>query len=110
MSLSPNWWRGFQLTVRYPAGCAGKRHGTEVSFRIIGKVREERLVNGERPRRRQPDRVAAGRGLGDRRGADVAAGPGLVLDNETLSEQARHLVGQDARHGVARIPGRRGDD
>ena len=54
----------------------------DVLFRIVGQLREQQRVNGQRAADADADRGAVGRGLGDGIGADIAAGAGLVLDDE----------------------------
>jgi len=56
------------------------------------------------------DRVAVGRGLGDRIGADIAARAGPVLDHDLLAEPVAQLLRQDARNDVCAAAGWKGYD
>ena len=79
--------------------------------RIVGQLGEQQRVDGERPADADADGGAVGRGLGDRVGAEIAAGARLVLDHEgavriflrkPVGDQARHDVGRRARLRTAR--------
>ena len=61
-------------------------------------------------RRAHHESVAIGLGLGDVVGGDVAAGAGLVLDDELLAEFLRQLGGDDPRQNVGGAAGREGHD
>jgi hypothetical protein len=57
----------------------------------------------------QQQRVAVGRGLGDRVGGDVAAGAGLVLDDDGAAQRGAHADGQRAGQRIGRAAGGRAD-
>ena len=67
---------------------------------IVGQLREQRLVDGERPGCCIAERVAVGLGLGHRIGADVAAGAGLVLHHERDAEIFRQPLRNQPRSHV----------
>jgi hypothetical protein len=54
--------------------------------------------------------VAVGRGLGDRAGAEIAAGAALVLDHHVLAQPRPELFPDGARDAVGKSAGRGGDD
>ena len=57
----------------------------------------------------EQERVAVGRRLGDRRGADIAAGTAAVLDHELLAELVGEVARDRARQHVGRPAGRERD-
>ena len=59
---------------------------------------------------RVQERIAVGRALRRRLGADRAAGTAAVLDDDSLPERLRELRLQDARGDVDRAPRREGHD
>jgi hypothetical protein len=65
---------------------------TEILARIVGQLAEQQGVDGERPRNADAERVAVRLGLGDRIGAEIAAGARLVLNQERLAELLRQPV------------------
>ena len=71
---------------------------------------EDELVDGVRARSADDEGVAVGFGLGDVIGGDVAAGAGLVLDDELLAEFLGYLGGDDPRQNVGGAAGREGND
>ena len=81
--------------------------GREVLHRIVGRLAQRRL-HAERGVGREQERVAVGCGLGGRLGADDAARPAAVLDDELLAEGLAQLVGPgpaDEVRGAARRVG-----
>ena len=82
----------------------------EILLRIVAEVLVEADVDRERGAGRQQDGVAVGRGARDGVGRDAAAGAGAVLDHHRLLEDFLHLLGEDARHHVARAAGRKAED
>ena len=77
---------------------------------IVGHVLEHELVDGVRARRAHHEGVTVGLGLCDVVGRDVAAGAGLVLDDELLAEFLRDLCRDDAGQDVGGAAGREGND
>jgi hypothetical protein len=80
---------------------------------VLGVVRdllEQGLVDGERRKVAHADGVAVRPGLGDRIGADVAAGTGLVVDDDRLPQFLAHQPRQLARAVVGIAAGRVGAD
>ena len=78
---------------------------SDVGLGVVGQLGEQQRVDGKRPADADADGGAVGRGLGDRVGAGVAAGAGLVLDHERLAELFLQMIGNQARHHVGRRPG-----
>src|SRR5262249_40908791 len=66
-------------------------------------------VDREQAAGREQHRVAIGRRARDRGAGDAASGAGAVLDHHWLFEDLLHLLGEDARHHVARPAGREAD-
>ena len=58
------------------------RDRRDVLARIVGQIRKQQRVDGERAADAHADGGAVGRGLGHRVGGDIAAGARLVLDHE----------------------------
>ena len=58
---------------------------------------------------RQQQRVAVGRGARDHLGAEIAAGPGPVLDDELLAEYVAHALSDHPRQDVGRAAGCKSD-
>ena len=65
---------------------ADHRDRREILDRVVGQAGAEARRDRLRARGSDPDRVAVGRRLGDRVGADVAAGARAVLDHDLLAE------------------------
>ena len=74
----------------------------DVGLGVVGQLREQQRVDGERPADADPDGGAVGRGLGHRVGADVAARARLVVDDERLTELFLQMVGDQAGDHVGR--------
>jgi hypothetical protein len=70
------------------------------SYGGLAAARREREI-----RRREQQRVAVGCGLLDVLRADETGGPRLVLDDDRLAEELRHLVRDDAADEVRRPAG-----
>jgi len=80
-------------------GCGGKqRHRSEVLHHVVGHLGVERPVDGVGTHGGHHQGVGVGGGLRNRVGADVAAGTGLVLHHDRLSQL--RLVTEDARQDV----------
>jgi hypothetical protein len=92
---------------RRRGGHAGERG--EVLHRVEGQRGVQRGVDGVAGEAQQ-QRVAVGRGLGDRVGGDVAARAGLVLDDDGAAQRGTHADGQRARQRVGRAAGGRADE
>ena len=93
---------------RYGLGRQGDRH--EVVERIVGQALVEKLVHHQRRIDRHEQRVAVGRRLRGRLGADQRVGAGPVLDQDRLAPVLAHLLADDARHDVARAARRERHD
>jgi hypothetical protein len=89
-------------------GRADDRRWPDV-VRRVAHVPVERAVDRHRGGGDQ-DRVAVGGGLGDRAGAEIAAGAALVLDHHVLAEPRPELFPDGARDAVGKSAGRGGDD
>ena len=59
-------------------------HRREIGECIVAERREQKAVDGKRQRREQ-DRVAVRRRMGDRLGADIGAAAALVLDDDLVA-------------------------
>ena len=79
-------------------------------LRLVGELLVEALVDGQRPRRAEQQRVAVGLGLVGEIGPDVAAGAGLVLDHDRLAPSGLQLVADDAREHVVDAAAGEGHD
>ena len=77
----------------------------QVFFGVVRQLRLQRGVDGV-VRRRQQDRVAVRRRLGDGVGGDDTAGARLVFDHDRLAQIFSHLRGHHARDDVDRAAGR----
>jgi hypothetical protein len=71
-----------------------------ISARIVRHAGEQQRIDRQRPADRQAERVAVGRGLGDRVGAEIAARARLVLDHEVLAELVLEVIGDQPHHQV----------
>ena len=85
-------------------GIVERRHRHEIAHQLERLVRDQRLVGRVRVRHHQ-QRVAVGRRLRDRIGADDRAGAGPVLDDEGLLELFGEMLRDDARVDVGRTAG-----
>ena len=85
--------------------CDRHQRGLMIPIQLAEHVgqRRVRIVVGEQ-------RIAVGRRIDDRAGADGARSAGLVLDDEALAELDRQLLRHLARHDVDRSTGRVGHD
>ena len=89
-------------------GCASSATGIEATSPIgakslrgsIAGMGVEARIDRDRAGVAEQQRVAVGRGLGDRAGADGAAGAGPVVDDELLAARSDSFGGDHARHGV----------
>ena len=79
--------------------------GNERGLDVERHLRIEELIGREDAGRRHQQRVAVGRSLGDRIGADIAARARAVLDDDRLAERLRHLVADRARQHVGEAAG-----
>ena len=93
--------------VRRIADQADRR---EILARIVADALVERGPDRERAGVTQHQRVAVGLALGDRAGADSAAGAGAVVDHDLFTEQLTHLVGDAAADDRGRAARRKGND
>jgi hypothetical protein len=86
------------------------RHRNEVLLGVEGHLRVQVRIDGHFRRRSQEERVAVGRGLGHEVRADVAAGAGLVVDDDLLLPQRREALAERAGHHVGGAAGREWHD
>ena len=87
-----------------------QRDRIQIPLGIIAEIVVERPVGGHRTGRAHHQRVAVGRCLRPRVGADIAACPRPVIDDEGLPDGPRHPLEQDAHDHVARAAARKGND
>ena len=92
-----------------------QRHGGDErdrheTVRIVGELLVKRLVDGERRRIGEQQRIAVRRGLGRLFGADIAAGAGPVVDDHRLAPFLRQLLRHHAHQRVGRGARRRRHD
>ena len=78
-------------------GLEHQRDRREIAHRVVGHRGKEADVDGVGAEAARDQRVAVGRGLGDRVGADVAPGAGAVLDQHRLSPALGHACADEAR-------------
>ena len=77
------------------------RHRRDVLLRVVGQLREQQRIDCERSADRDTDGRTIRRGLGDRIGAGIAAGTGLVLDHECRAGIFRlQLLAQQAGDNI----------
>src|SRR5439155_20345076 len=88
---------------------AHERDRREVLLRVERQRPVQRHVDRV-GRRRDEQRVAVGRALRDEIGADIAAGAGLVLDDDRLSQGFRKTRAQSARGEIRDSARRKSDD
>jgi len=87
-------------------GLVGDAHdGGQVAGHVEGDAAQHERGDGQRVRGKQ-QRMAVRRGLGHEVGADVAAGPRLVVDDDGLAEDVRQRLRDVARQHVV-APARR---
>ena len=77
-----------------------QRDRREILHRIVGQMVVERLVDGERGRGRQQQRVAVGRGPRHLLGAEGGAGARLVLDDDGAGKPGLQLIGDHAAEQI----------
>ena len=117
---------GVDLELRIDREDARLRHQLrdrrDVFRRVVGQFRKQQRVDGERAADADADSGAVGRGFRDQIGGEIAAGAGLVLDQENtvgiflgqpITDKPRHDVRRRTRpewhqnvHGLGR-PSRR---
>ena len=78
----------------------------EILARIVAGILVERGADRQRAGVAQQQRVAVGIALGDRLGADRAAGAGTVVDHDFLAEHVADLVGDGAADDRGAAAGR----
>jgi len=84
-----------RMDHHHQVGIVDPRHRHEVAHQLKRLVGNERFV-GRMGVRHCQQRVAVGRRLGDRIGADDRAGAGPVLHHEGLLERVREMLGENA--------------
>lgn len=99
--LGQGFWRQLRIDHDHIGHGREQPDRREILQRIVGQLLVERLVRGQRAGGAHQQGVAVRGGVRGRRGADIAAGAGAVVDHEGLSERGRHAVEQDARDHVA---------
>src|SRR5262245_51661809 len=86
------------------------RHGNEVALGTVRQVRVQAGIDGDRWVRGEEKGVAVGRRSRDRLRADVAAGAGLVVDDERLFKRVAQRLREEAGVKIGSPAGRRGHD
>ena len=89
---------------------AGQNDGLEIAQRLVAKRRIERQVGRQRRIGGYEQRVAVGGGLGDKLGANAAAGAGTIDDDDRLSPCGGESRAERAGQKVDSPSGRVGDD
>ena len=99
------WRRHQHLRDRGDIGDRGK---------VLERVEAHSLVDmradGQRAARSHVERVSVRRGLGGEGGADDAAGPNLVLDDDRLPERCGQVLADQAREDVRTLAWREWND
>ncbi len=88
---------------------ADQRDRREVGDRVVAERGVEKAVGRVR-HRGDEERVAVGLGLGDRLGADIGAGAGLVLDHDLLAPDLGEPMADDAGDRVGGAAGHERND
>jgi hypothetical protein len=89
--------------IRRIANHADRR---KILARIVAGILVERGADRQRAGVAEQQRVTVGIALGDRLGADRAAGAGAIVDHDLLAEQFAHLVGNGAADDRGTAAGR----
>ena len=92
------------LGHEHEVGIVDRRDRHEVAHQLERLVRDQRFVDGVRVRHQQ-QRVAVGRALGDRVGADDRAGAGAVVDDHVLPQRLLQPLCDDAAEDIGRAAG-----
>jgi hypothetical protein len=82
----------------------------EILLRIERQSLRHELVERDRPRRREQDRIAVGRRLGGRGSSDIAGGAGPVVNHDLLAELLGELDAERSRQHVGGAAGRERHD
>ena len=82
-----------------------QRHRCQFLQRVVVETLAEQRRGHERPLDREQQGVAVGLGLRDDTGAEVAAGPRSVVDDDRLSERLAERLGDQAGDEVGRAAG-----
>jgi hypothetical protein len=85
------------------------RHRRQILERVVGHARAQAGIDHVRGDH-DAERVAVGRGLGHRVGADHGARAGFVLDDHRLAPHLLHLGGDQPADDIGRAAGRERDD
>ena len=85
-------------------------NGREAGAWVVVDGLVQRLVDGQRARGAEHQRVAIGLGAGYGIGTDIAAGTSLVFHDHALAQLFGQLGGQNAGHGVCGPARRKGHD
>ena len=83
------------------------RDGREILLGVVGQLRKGARID-DLAGRRQPQRVAVRRRLGDGRGTDRAEGADAVVDHDRLAQALGQLLGDNAADDVGAAPGGNG--
>ena len=84
--------------------------GREVGDRVVGELRIERRIEGQRADMAEQQRVPVGVGLGDGGAGDRSRQPRPVVDHHRLAEAVRHLLADDPAEEIGRSAGRERHD
>src|SRR5262245_24836785 len=79
-------------------------------LRIVRQVLGQRTIDGQGAGSAHRKVVAVRLCPRDRRGSNIAACAGLVLNDELLAERRAHLVQDETGYNVARASSREGND
>ena len=85
---------------------AHQRHGREILDHVVRQLGVDARRHRHRAKAHQ-QQVAVRRRLGDRLGADVAAGAGTIFDDDVLPQQLRHLLRDHAGVVIVGAAGRK---
>src|SRR4029077_7786019 len=87
-----------------------RRDGYKISLGIVGELAVERRIDGVCADRPERERVAVGRRLGDNAGADAAARPALVLDDDRYAVFRLKMLAKYASDQIRRASGQEWND
>jgi hypothetical protein len=89
---------------------ADRADGHQIVQRVVGHVPHQVGIDGDVAGVGDAERVAVGRGLGDRVHGDIATRARAVVDHHGLAGPARNVRAQDARGDIGHPAGRGGND
>ena len=82
----------------------------EILHGIVGQLRIAGRIHRMRAHRRHADGVAVRRRLGDGFRTDGTAATATILDNQWLTDDAAHLIGNQPPHDICRATRRKRND